>query len=79
MFHSVGLFSQMLLARGSRALSSVLLSMELCHCNYVILQTNRARSTLNKGFLDFSKSKVFLDRVVVKLVYKLDEKSTASI
>ena len=50
--------------------------MSLCDCNYVIVLTNRARCTLYKNLL---YEEVFLERVVVELVYKFDEKSTASV
>ena len=53
--------------------------MGLCKCNYVILQTNRARCALNEEILDLLTSKAFLERAVIELVYKFDEKSTTSV
>ena len=44
-----------------------------------ILRTNRARCTLNKEILIYSTRKAFLECTVVELVYKFNEKSTASV
>ena len=58
----------------SKAISkSNFLSDDTYRWNYVIiLQTNRARWALNKKY---SARKVFLEKAVVELVYKFDEKS----
>ena len=52
--------------------------MELCDLKCVVLQTNRAKCTLNKDILDLLMRKAFLEHVEVEPVYKFDEKSTAS-
>ena len=51
--------------------------MGVCDRKCVLLQTEKARCALNMEILDFTKA--FLERSVVELVYKFDEKSTASI
>ena len=54
--------------------------MGLCNRNSVILRTNRARCALYKEILDLlNKNKEFLESTVIRLVYKFDEKSTASV
>ena len=46
--------------------------MELCD---VILRTNRVRCALNMEILAFTqRRRAFLERAVVELVYKFDEK-----
>ena len=45
--------------------------------SYVILWTNRIRCALNKEILIYSTRKAILERAVVELVYKFDEKSAA--
>ena len=50
--------------------------MSLCDRNCVIVLTNRARCALYKNLL-YEES--VLERIVVELVYKFDEKSTASV
>ena len=39
------------------------------------VRTNRARCALYEKMLDYSMRKAFLEKAVVELVYKLDEKS----
>ena len=53
--------------------------MGVCDRNCVILQTKRARDTLNKKILDLLYEKAFLEHEVVELVYKFDQKTTASV
>ena len=55
-------------------------TMSLCDHNCVILQTNRARYTLNMKILDLiNKESVSEAFTVVELVYKFNEKSTTSV
>ena len=46
----------------------------VCDHNYVILQTKRARCTLNKEILDSHNEESFSGVHSVELVYKFDEK-----
>ena len=52
--------------------------MGFCDRNYVILQTNRAKCTLNKKILDLlNEERISGACSGGELVYKFDEKSTA--
>ena len=54
--------------------------MSVCDRKCVILQTKRARCALNKEILDsHNKESIFIERAVIELVYKFDEKPTASV
>ena len=53
--------------------------MVVCNHNCVTLRIKRGRSSLNREIFDYSTSKAFLECAVVELVYKLDEKYTASV
>ena len=53
--------------------------MGFCDRNCVIFLTNRPMCTLNKEILDYSMTKVFLERALVELVYKFDEKSYCAV
>ena len=43
------------------------------------LRTNTARSAFNKEILDLLNGEAFLERAVVELAYKLNEKSNVSV
>ena len=52
--------------------------MSVCNCKCVILQTKRARCAIRKSLI-YLMREAFLELAVVELVYKLDEKPTASV
>ena len=51
----------------------------LCDRKYVIFRTNRARCPLKKEIFDLINEEAFLEHAGVELVYKFDNKSTASV
>ena len=53
--------------------------MELSNCNYVILQTNRARCALYKKILILLNEQNISGKADVELVYVFDENPTTNI
>ena len=53
----------------------MILTVELCDRNCVILWINRARCALGMEILDLLNEEMFLEHAVVEQVYKFDEKS----
>ena len=54
------------------------LPIGLCDCNCVILRKNKVRYALDKEILDIL-NKAFLEKAVVELVYKFDQKYYANV
>ena len=65
----------LLLSKGSSNLLNAILTDAFVLANVSSIQTNKIKCALYKKIIDLLDEEAFLEKAVVELVYKFDEKS----